>query len=468
MKKILNFTPSKVLLLCGMGLLFTLGAFWHHQVNQTQLDRMNVLNQGVGTCFNRITQTFTAMMINEIQSPYLNRGFMGLSDECLGETIKGINPFKREVGKGYETLNKLISEVHWFHEKVTKIHAPLVAGQPLTTPLTSLSERFTKMENFKVSLVDEIEGSNARIRDVQSNNEVMMGAGLLLFVIGLSILSLQEFNRIQLRKEVENEALNLLKAGQANVSALVDNLVDRALTVQGMPVTAQIFKEHNGDTLERESSRYSRPQTNQTEKVEVKKAEVKIVQEPIVKAAPQVIEEVAEVVEEVTGPVIKTSLKEVLVSLQSVLSQEVVQISDVRDVFLAVEYETCEQMMCAALHKLAEKRQDHKKIMISNQIHSDRSIINFFLAGNMFTASELESADSKNFTPDGTDMNMMILREMVSETGAGLFFENKAERNGTITGMTIRLTLKRTPKEKSKLVSVMKGKKKDLSREMMS
>jgi hypothetical protein len=96
---------------------------------------MNVLNQGVGTCFNRISQTFTAMMIKDIHSPYLNRGFMGLSDECLSETIKGINPFKQNIGKGYETLNKLISDVHWFHESVVRTHSPMVAGQNLDAPL---------------------------------------------------------------------------------------------------------------------------------------------------------------------------------------------------------------------------------------------------------------------------------------------------------------------------------------------
>ena len=151
MKKLLSLSSSKIYLACGLGLLMTLGAFWHHQSNQTQLDRMNILNQGVGTCFNRISQTFTAMMIKDIQSPYLNRGFMGLSDECLNETIKGINPFRKNAGKGYQTLNQLISEVHWFHEKVLKIHSPMLAGQNLNASLTPLSDRYGRMENFKIN-----------------------------------------------------------------------------------------------------------------------------------------------------------------------------------------------------------------------------------------------------------------------------------------------------------------------------
>ena len=425
----------------------TLGAFWHHQSNQTQLDRMNILNQGVSTCFNRISQTFTAMMIKDIQSPYLNRGFMALSDECLNETIKGINPFRKNVGKGYQTLNQLISEVHWFHEKTLKIHSPMLAGQNLNASLTPLSDRYGKMENFKMNLVDEIDATNAQIRDIQMNDEVLMGIGLIIFVLSLSLLSLQEFNRLQLQREIEKEALNFLKAGQANVGAIVDQLVDRALLNSNMPVTAQIFRDYHGDMLERSAG--------------------KII--PQVEAKPEVIEEEVVVVSsEETVPSHKTSLKEILVSIQNTQPKDSIHMTEVRDVMMNVPYEAFEQTINAAINQLATRRTDNKKIMIGNQIHSDKSVVNLFLAGSVFSASELEFADAKAGASTDVDMNLVILKEMVLEAGAQWHLENKVDRNGNITGMNIRFTVNRTPKEKSKLISVMKGKKKDLTRELMN
>lgn len=447
MKKLLSLSASKIYMVCGLGLLMTLGAFWHHQTNQTQLDRMNVLNQGVGTCFNRISQTFTAMMIKDIQSPYLNREFMALSDECLNETIKGINPFRKNVGKGYETLNQLISEVHWFHEKVLKIHSPMLTGQMMDTPLAPLTERYGKMENFKVNLVDEIDATNSQIRNIQMNDEILMGAGLIIFVLSLSLLSLQEFNRHQLQREIEREALNLLKAGQANVGAMVDRLVDRALLTQNMPVTAQIFKDYHGDLLERMTSKMP-----MTEAVVVEAQEEKVEDAPAI-------------------PTHKTSLKEVLVSIQNIQPKEMIHAGDVRDVQLAVPYESFEQVMNAAINQLAARRLDEKKIMISNQIHSDRSVISLFLAGSIYTAAELEFATNANAAMvDGIDMNMIILKEMVNESGAGWHVENKTDRNGNIVGMNIRLIVNRIPANQrpNKLVSVFKGKKKDLTRELMN
>lgn len=448
MKKILAFSSAKVLGLCGLGLLLTLGGFWHHQSYQSQLDRMNVLNQGVGTCFNRISQTFTALMIKDIQSPYLNRGFMALSDECLSETIKGINPFKQSVGKGHEILNKLLSEVSWFHEMALKIHSPMLAGQNLNPSMNPLSEKFSKMEGLKVDLVDEIDATSGQIRKIQGNDEIVMGMGLLMFVLALSVLALKEFNKLQLQREIEKKALNLLKAGQQNVGALVDQLVDQALVSQSMPVTAQIFRDYHGDLLERNAMKEN------GKKASKEKAETSL--------------EVVEKNDNVSMS--RASLKEVLVSLQNIHTKEVLQLSDVRDVQLAVDYESFEQLLNAAVNKLLTKRPGNKKILVSNQIHSDRSIVNFFLADNTFSASELEFCQSKeNSLIDGVDMNLVVLKEMIAETGANWNIENKTDRNGKITGMSIRFTVDRVPKDNRKnLVSVVKGKKKDLAREMMN
>jgi hypothetical protein len=454
MKKLLSVSSSKILLLCGLGLLVTLGSFWHHQMNQSQMDKMNILNQGVGTCFNRISQTFTALMIRDVNSPYLNRGFMGLSDECLNETIKGINPFRQNVGKGYESLNKLISDVHWFHEAVTRVHSPMVSGKDLNVPLNPISTKFSQMETLKVNLVDEIDITNSRIREVQSNDEVLMGVGLLMFVIALSLLALKEFNRIQLRREIENRALNLLKAGQANVGAMVDQLVEKGLITTGLPVTAQIFRDYHGELLERNFQRHSYKEVTKAPEQEMV-AEEKV--------------EDFQVPEAYSGH--KTSFKEVLVSIQNINAKDMIQASEVRDVQLAVNFESFEQMFNAAVNKLASRRSDNKRIMISNQIHSDRCVINLFLAGNAFTASELDfSQNHQGISADSMDMNMIILKEMAMETNSSWMMENKTDKNGMITGMSIRFTVNRAPKDsKSKnLVSVVKGKKKDLAREMMN
>jgi len=107
--------------------------------------------------------------------------------------------------------------------------------------------------------------------------------------------------------------------------------------------------------------------------------------------------------------------------------------------------------------------------MISNQIHSEKVVLNLFLAGSTFTATELDYAQgNKAVAADSIDMNFVILKEMVGETGAQWHLENKVDRNGIITGMNMRFTVDRVTKEKPRLVSVTKGKKKDLAKELMN
>ncbi len=429
--------------------MVTLGAFWHHQSNQMQLDRMNVLNQGVGTCFNRLSQTFTAMMIKDIQSPYLNRDFMALSDECLNETIKGINPFKKNVEKGYETLNQLISEVHWFHEKVLKIHGPFISNPKAIVPFASLQERFGKMENYKLDLVDQIDSASVQLREVQINDEYLMGAGLVLFVIALTILSLQDFNRGQIHREIEKEAMNFLKSGTSNVGFMVEKLVERSLLLQGLTVTNQIFRDYHANVQDQKmmNSVPSLP-THQVSQVEV-------------------LEEIEE--DDTPTQEFKTSLKEVLVSIQNVQPKDSIHMNEVRDVLMNVPFESFEQVMNSAINQLAPRRPINKKIMVSNQIHSDKVVLNLFLAGSTFTATELDYAQgNKAVAADSIDMNFVILKEMVGETGAQWHLENKVDRNGIITGMNMRFTVDRVTKEKARLVSVTKGKKKDLAKELMN
>ncbi len=429
--------------------MMTLGAFWHHQSNQMQLDRMNVLNQGVGTCFNRLSQTFTAMMIKDIQSPYLNRDFMALSDECLNETIKGINPFKKNVEKGYETLNQLISEVHWFHEKVLKIHGPLISNPKAIVPFASLQERFGKMENYKLDLVDQIDSANAQLRKIQINDEYLMGAGLVLFVIALTILSLQDFNRGQIHREIEKEAMNFLKSGTNNVGAIIEKLVERSLLMNGLTVTNQIFRDYNASVQDQKMMNSApSPSTHHVSQAEA-------------------LEEIEE--DDIPTQEFKTSLKEVLVSIQNVQPKDSIHMSEVRDVLMNVPFESFEQVMNSAINQLAPRRPNNKKIMVSNQIHSEKVVLNLFLAGSTFTATELDYAQgNKAVAADSIDMNFVILKEMVGETGAQWHLENKVDRNGIITGMNMRFTVDRVTKEKPRLVSVTKGKKKDLAKELMN
>jgi hypothetical protein len=447
MKKLLGLSSSKICLISGLSLFVTLASFWHLRQNQGHLDRMNSLSQGVNTCFSRISQTFTALMIKDIRSPYLNRSFMAVSDECLGETSKAVSPFKKDLGKGYQLLNQLISEVNWFHEIVVKIHAPLVAKQAVHPPMTPLMDRFSKMENFKTDLIDEMELTVGKLRELQRNDEYLIALSLIIFVLGLSLLSLQDHQRARVIKQLEDSAVNLLQSGRNNTGAVVDQLIDNALSSQNLLITSQVFRDYHGHLLESLAMRQKSVIKNNNQKIFVE-------EEPIT---------------EVRETEFKTSLKEVLISIQNNQPKDLIQATEVRDVHLDVSYEVLEQVMSSSINQLASRRTGGKKILVSNQIHSDKSIINIFLGDSIYTATELSFSQSQlDKNAETIDMNLIILKEMVNESGIQWQLENKVDRNGKIIGANIKLNVKRVPKEKSKLVSLTKGKKRDLAKDLMN
>src|SRR5690606_1783114 len=208
------------------------------------------MNQGLGTCFGRINQSFTAMMIKDVRSPYLDKGFSQLTNACLEELKTIFKPLENKILKASEVLNKLNSESIWFHEKLGKIHSPMLLGQGLDTSLSPIKERYASIEELKVSLADELDNGRHRLQQIQFSDEVIMGTGILLFVLGLGLISVQEVRTLRKRSEAEKMAVGLVKNNQAYVGAMVDTLITKALIDQGLVVTAQIFKDYHESILE--------------------------------------------------------------------------------------------------------------------------------------------------------------------------------------------------------------------------
>lgn len=444
MKKIQSLRPVVIYVMAGLSLAMILGSFWHYQTNQRQLNRLGTMNQGLTTCFNRISQTFTAMMISDIQSPYIKSDFMALSEECLSETGKSSAALKSSMGKAFENFNQLKSETHWFHEKIGRVKNE----KDIPGIIAQNSDRYGRMENYKQTLSDEIDATSLLIRNVQANNEVLMGLGLIMFVLALSILSLQEYQRFEGKRAIEREALNYVTRGQGNVGSIVDRLVDTALLNQGMPVTAQVFRDYHGELLERQAMRVSTDEAKEEVTVEEESFSI-----PVNEIAPMDLRE-------------KASLKEALVTLQNLHTKENLHIAELRDVQLLANAEGVEHMLNAAVNALLSHRQDDKKIMVGTQVHSDRVVLNFFMAGNVFSVTELEYAANPEVLASGLDMNLQILKQMVQLANGQWHVENKVDRHGKITGMNIRLVMDRALKENrpKNLVSVMKGKKRDLAK----
>ena len=448
MKKLLSISPITYLMIAVSGLALSVGGMWHQHLGQKQLNEFGVLNEGISTCFNRVSQTFTATMIKDFKSNYLSRSFMSLSDECLSEAIKGMKPFKSELNKGHKTLQQMISEVHWFHESVLKTITPAMAKVDKPFDTTAAVNRFKKMEEYKTNLTDEIQQASNDLRTSSKNDQIAVTLGVLAVFMAFVVMMAQENQKNATRKQIEARALSLLEASKADNSAVIDQLIDEALINASLENTAQLFRDYNGEILEKQTTRFA--------KVSSAKEENKAEQE-----------EADEFEDSDEVSYSSASLREALITLQNIHGKENINSSEVREVRLAVEAEALEQVVNAAITKLLEHKNGNKRIQVSNQVHSDRSILNFFLKDATFNVSELEYASTTG--AQTTDLNLILLKEICADNGVQWFAENKLSRNGSIEGMNIRMVIKRAPKNtKKNLVSVVRGKKRDIQTSIRS
>ena len=77
---------TKKLMAIGFGfVVLATGSFTASRMIQTKISNEAILKEGANTCFNRVSQSFTALMIQDFNSSYLSQSFMDTTGECFSE-----------------------------------------------------------------------------------------------------------------------------------------------------------------------------------------------------------------------------------------------------------------------------------------------------------------------------------------------------------------------------------------------
>src|SRR5690606_6197205 len=124
-------------------------------LSQSQkLQRLSVLEEGMGTCFQRVAQTFTARMIGEGRSVYLDKGFTGAIEECLGAAVSLTTQATADAGASNAAAltYKLANEVSFFHAKVRGYDSQFAKNNDAVPP-THLNGSFHGMDGIRESIL---------------------------------------------------------------------------------------------------------------------------------------------------------------------------------------------------------------------------------------------------------------------------------------------------------------------------
>lgn len=189
--------------------------------------RLNLIQEGLQTCFNRAQQSFTARMIADLKSPYLAADFQDNTSRCFGETVEVAETHFTDVLKDVPTLvNTLATEVHILHDRLSTKTSAFSQGSD--SGLDTAGKQFSKVERTRDQVLGQLERHNQNLADTIST---LRGA---FYVISLSLLiflvfewSLQRKEN-QIKQEIEDEARDLIEAQDFN-ALRVEGVIRRAL-----------------------------------------------------------------------------------------------------------------------------------------------------------------------------------------------------------------------------------------------
>ena len=211
-------------LIAGSTLLFQAG----QNVNQ-----MTQAKAGNDICFQRITQTFTALMVRDNSSQFLTDDFKKMTSGCLDDLKSVVTAPMAKI------LNNLQSDYHWFDQKLNRLSS--MEGE-VDIYQSNIIDKYSELESLRNQLDSMIMGSLTQARSQTTYSFAIVALSLVGFGLISFVTIYKEKTRMREIQALDSQA--------QSASAVIDRLFDLVET----PNIKAFFAAEYGD-LKREVER---------------------------------------------------------------------------------------------------------------------------------------------------------------------------------------------------------------------
>ena len=401
------------------------------------------LNTGVNTCFTRVNQTFTSIMIQQLQSPYLTREFTDLTSSCFNDLQKEFESIistsllpamSKEMKSINSSLNQIVSDTHWFHEKVLKIKDMAInSGDDEGFSLTNsnILNKYSALEVVKDNVFDQIQ---VKRTSVEGQSQVMQffGIGFMLLSLGLGVAWFVNARKKSLNLiEVESIASNMLN--DSNIAnEKVDRLMEMAFNAANLPKTlelvqstkfilpmtvasredveAESIKEHLGELALKENLNHNGLKTHITNLNNAFNAALKGVQNKAF----------------TYGVIIDFDLDD--------------------DLMVHGEQEDLQQVIYTTINYAIDSsmlQNQGRKIIIRSKALGGTIYLKVSVTNHCFNANELEYLTDSNSTETDVNVNLVMIKELASVNQTQFSVTNKVNSAGELRGSEVEFLFNR-------------------------
>jgi hypothetical protein len=411
------------------------------------------LNAGMGTCFTRISQTFTSLMIADMSSNYLKPEFLTNTQECINvAAAEFANLWGQTFKEGSKHITLMQSEIHWFNEKVLKLKKTVEDGGATLTN-SNIVTKFTQLEAAKNAFVDGLDKKNDHVK---SWTTLWGTIAVLAFVAFIAIGTIFGINLQRNRKWfrlIEDDFSKAEEISAAKITVALDNIFHRLempktqLAIEHY-LTGLLEKQYDDKTVAIDSSAMMKSDTSK--------------------------KETSKTTHQSSGADFQNALNATLDAVQNrAFTHGILIDADLNDDFnVAADQETLEQFLYNLLNYALDNSVIHnegRKISLRSKPLGGTAYLKMSIANYCFNADELNFLNSHNATGEGLNVNLVLMKELIQDIGATFAVKNKMNREQGVEGSEIEIVFKRVFASTSepiadKVVNIMKGSKKEILR----
>lgn len=457
MKKIL--LTSKFLVISGaISLIALVTISTSNNSLSNQQAKFYKLASGMNICFQRVSQTFNALMLRDISSTYLTKDFKTATGECFSQISSGLVATKSTTDTLNTKLNNLMSDYHWFGQKVERVAQKTTEGN-VDLFQSNVISKYQDLESLKMDVEEGLLNAGAAVD--KTKTLAMIGLILSQLVLIFAVVALV-FKRKLISKGLEDvEALVKKNQKKSDEHVLAQKVLQRFFQSFDIPKTQAFVTNYVNDIIE-ENYR---------------------IKDHLIKA--NTIGERVDVTDlvkpenniEGEQSIIKTQDCDFSQALNAVIERVkekafnhgIILDLDVSDDFhVKSNGEALEQFLFYMVSFAMDSSLGHnqgRKVIIKGKPLGGIAYCKIKIAGHAFTDEEFKVINGKDPDQD-TNINLILLKELISDSGARLAVKNKNNAESGITESEMEILFDRAQVDQKLAKSnkkIFKGSKKDLA-----
>ncbi len=390
------------------------------------------LSNGLNICFQRVTQTFTSLMISSFSSDYLTKDFKRTTSDCFEEVNRVLNKVGKDNSGLLSTLNNLKSDYHWFGQKVSKVQMLAQNGE-IDILQSNVSNKYSELEQLKTTLEESLTAKADEAN--KSRNLAMIGTLLAMILLGLGVFTIIFSRRFQ------NKAFETL----AVVADGLDPDFNELTTEQYEEFSQQLFDTIDHPSVANVIKTYIEELKEKSNQLEDSLLKMNTVEDKVYEIP---IEDIEQVTQDLNAVSFDLSLSTALERVQEdVFNHGVILNTEIDDQFsVNSSKEILDQLLCNLLSfavRSSAKIEGSRKISLKSKALGGIAYCKMRINGHAFSEDELGVLAGRD-SGTTTDVNLLLLKELTADAGATIAVKNIQNSQTGIVESEIELVFDRT------------------------